>query len=80
MMVRLSTLTPCSSSILRTILEGFFNNEAHSYQICSGLFDEVDNAQCGISVCEKVIHEKNIVVRGEEICTDNDFIITVFGE
>ena len=65
---------------LGAALESLFDDETHSFEGGSGLFDQLQCAESGIAMSQKVVDEENVVVRSEKIVTDTDFIITVFGE
>ena len=62
------------------MLKGFLYNESHSYQIGARLLDQVQHAEGGISIGEKIVDKEHIVFGGEEVGADNYFIVTIFGE
>jgi len=63
---------------IASLLESFFDDKAHSFQLGARLFHQVEHAHCGIAIRQKVVNKEDTVIGSQKVVTDTHRVIAVF--
>ena len=55
---------------IASLLECFFDDKAHPFQLGARLFHQVEHAHCGIAICQKVVNKEDTVIGSQKVVTD----------
>ena len=52
---------------IASLLESFFDDKAHSFQLGARLFHQVEHAHCGIAIRQKVVNKEDTVIGSQKL-------------